>query len=324
MNSIPPYIDELIAKHLAHETTREEMSELEAWLNRDTSNRVYYDKLEALLLEQEGSAFEELKEADWLTLKAQLQKPKTRWFFNPIYIGAAAILILGITGYFIFNKKDTVIAGRPSYFIIAEDKIHIDTLEDGTIITLNKHSSLHVPDGFNQGNRSVELNGEAYFEIAGGGKHQFIIKTSQGTITDIGTKFSVNTKQKTSVQIHVTEGEVQLITNSAEKINAKAGQALSYNSSTGAHTFNVPDENTIAFKTHSFEFKNNALKNIIRELNNVYDANITYDKAIENCSITVAFRDEKIETILDIIAETLNVKYRKEKEGYHLAGNRCN
>lgn len=327
MQNIPPHIDELIAKHLAFETSQEEMRELEAWLNEDEANRNYYYKLEKLLLEKwNGESWDGEIDVNgsWEEVKEKQHQPKPLSRIRTLYYAAAAMIIFGIIGYFFLGKPKTIIADVPGIDLKSTSHTRIDTLIDGTIITLNKNSSLRSASGYNAKHRTLELEGEAFIEVGRSGNAPLIIQTSKGEIRDIGTSFSVNTRSDSVLNISVTEGEVELTTKANAVYKAKAGEQLEYNTVTNKKMVSPASKNATAFKTYLFEFDNDKLKNIVQQLNEVYNTNITYDKALEDCAITVTFNKEKLETILDIIAETLKVKYGKQEGGFHLAGNKCN
>jgi transmembrane sensor len=65
------------------------------------------------------------------------------------------------------------------------------TLPDGTLVWLNVNSQLHYADGFAQGNRMVNLKGEAYFEVAADAEHPFRVQTDMMDIQVLGTAFNV-------------------------------------------------------------------------------------------------------------------------------------
>ena len=65
-------------------------------------------------------------------------------------------------------------------------------LSDGTKIWLNSESSLRYPTAFTGKERSVEITGEAYFEVAKDPSKKFIV-SSRGIRTEVlGTHFNVN------------------------------------------------------------------------------------------------------------------------------------
>ena len=65
-------------------------------------------------------------------------------------------------------------------------------LPDGSKVWLNAGSSLKYPTQFNDKQRVVSLQGEAYFEVESDKEHPFIVKTKQLTVEATGTAFNVN------------------------------------------------------------------------------------------------------------------------------------
>ncbi|MDX1636931.1 MAG: FecR domain-containing protein [Balneolaceae bacterium] len=86
-------------------------------------------------------------------------------------------------------------------------------LSDGSTITLNANSSITYPAGWIRGNVSeVYLQGEAYFSISSRNKPDavpFRVKTDDGTIEVMGTRFVVKTESdKTAVVLE--EGAITI------------------------------------------------------------------------------------------------------------------
>ncbi|MBX2948124.1 MAG: FecR domain-containing protein, partial [Crocinitomicaceae bacterium] len=66
------------------------------------------------------------------------------------------------------------------------------TLPDGTKAWLNAASSLRYPSRFNNNERKVTLEGEAYFEVAPDKEHPFIVESNGQSVEVLGTGFNVN------------------------------------------------------------------------------------------------------------------------------------
>src|SRR5690606_21112694 len=71
-------------------------------------------------------------------------------------------------------------------------------LPDGSKVWLNSASSLRYPSKFEQHSRAVELDGEAYFDIAprfstsDTARIPFVVKTRNQKVEVLGTQFNIN------------------------------------------------------------------------------------------------------------------------------------
>lgn len=86
-------------------------------------------------------------------------------------------------------------------------------LPDSTTIILNAHSSLRYPAAWQAATkREFELQGEAYFDVASrpeGPQHDFIVRTQDGDIQVVGTRFVVHERGH-GTRVVVEEGGVQV------------------------------------------------------------------------------------------------------------------
>ncbi|MDP4820086.1 MAG: FecR family protein, partial [Saprospiraceae bacterium] len=104
-------------------------------------------------------------------------------------------------------------------FLLTDDALSIQTtigeslvytLPDGSTVTLNALSSVRFdPDGWSE-NRSLELQGEAYFEVRKGSS--FEVLTPDGTITVLGTAFNVFAREG-AFKVVCFEGKVRVAAN---------------------------------------------------------------------------------------------------------------
>lgn len=90
------------------------------------------------------------------------------------------------------------------------------TLSDGTIVHLNNNTRLYYPKAFDGAQRTVWLDGEAYFKIAHNSSKPFRVMTSTGVeVRDIGTEFDINTHTHTpsyATEVVLVSGEAEVIT----------------------------------------------------------------------------------------------------------------
>ena len=202
-----------------------------------------------------------------------------------------------------------------------------DTLPDGTTAFLNKKSSITYKFDKKTGTRKVALSGEGFFEVKHEEEKPFVIETEDAIVRDLGTAFNVKAyPDQDTIEVVVKEGLVQFYTKDDPGLNLFAGETGIYSKRLKSFTkLQRADTNVFAYKTGVFAFHAVDLRSVIERVNEVYDARITLgsDK-IADCRLTVSFTNEELETIVDIIAETLALQVeRKDKKEIILTGAGC-
>lgn len=92
-------------------------------------------------------------------------------------------------------------------------------LPDGTKVWLNAASSLKYPEVFIGNQRTVELTGEAYFEVTKNKTKPFHVKSENQDVEVIGTHFNINGYlDDQTIKTTLLEGSVRVCNASAVKI----------------------------------------------------------------------------------------------------------
>lgn len=174
---------------------------------------------------------------------------------------------------------NTMTTPRGGYYII--------TLPDGSKVWLNAASSLKYPTAFTGASRTVELTGEAYFEIVKltspttKTRVPFLVKAGKGTIQVLGTKFNVNnyTEEKAMVTT-LLEGSVEVTAlGSSQKEKLVPGrQAVLSNSSSSLSVNEADAEAVISWTRGDFYFDKADLQDVMRQLARWYNIDIAYDE----------------------------------------------
>lgn len=157
------------------------------------------------------------------------------------------------------------------------------TLPDGTKVWLNAASSLTYPTAFTGSSRTVEMTGEAYFEVAHDKKHPFTVKVGGQTIEDIGTQFNVNAYSDEPAQVTtLLEGAVKVdghLLRPGEKATV-TGATGTGATATGAADIRVEQgnpEGAVAWKNGLFDFTDAGLQTVMRQLSRWYNVDVTYE-----------------------------------------------
>jgi transmembrane sensor len=147
------------------------------------------------------------------------------------------------------------------------------TLADGTKVWLNAGSSLKYPAAFNGNDRTVEIKGEGYFEVAENKVKPFRVLTSNGTeVKVLGTKFNVKAYEgERAVTATLVSGAVA-IQNGAEQKNIKPNQQAIVTSEGITIKTKSSDEvtQTLAWKNGQINFEGETAQSILKQIERWY------------------------------------------------------
>ncbi|MFD0749227.1 FecR family protein [Mucilaginibacter calamicampi] len=148
-------------------------------------------------------------------------------------------------------------------------------LPDGSKVWLNSASELVYPASFaGQGERVVELKGEAYFEAAKDAAHPFLVKTGRQVVRVLGTHFNVEAYDGV-VRTVLEEGKVQVTAAGTEKILVPGQEAVLSAERLSVDAADV--EEALAWKNGYFRFNDEDIKSIMRRLSRWYDIEVIYE-----------------------------------------------
>lgn len=157
------------------------------------------------------------------------------------------------------------------------------TLSDGSKVWLNASSSLRYPAHFSARNRSVELTGEAYFEVAKKDGAAFSVKVNDMEVAVLGTHFNIMAyEDEAQVKTTLLEGAVK-ISHGGNSRRLSPGQGASLQKSTGALTVqeHVNVEEAIAWKNGLLRFEGNDIQSAMRMIARWYDVEVVWKSPVQ-------------------------------------------
>lgn len=229
-------------------------------------------------------------------------KPKVRKL-NLKWIASIAALFLFFVGFYQFLGNDKVLNSTG----FGEQKTV--ALLDGSEVILNAKSAISYSKKDWKSKRTVYLNGEALFKVKKGST--FIVKTKNGSITVLGTQFSVKSTPK-YFEVFCYEGRVSVI---QKNKTITLLSAEFYRNIKGLKEL----KNTHAIKTPTWingesSFRSVPLKYVIADFEKQYQVKIDTSKVDTNVSFTGSFTHYDIETALKTTFSALNINYVKAKK----------
>jgi ferric-dicitrate binding protein FerR (iron transport regulator) len=154
------------------------------------------------------------------------------------------------------------------------------TLADGTKVWLNALSSLRFPATFDGASRTVELKGEAYFEVAKDKTKPFRVSVNGTEVVVLGTNFDINAYvDEADLKTSLLEGSVS-ITHQNKTSLLKPGQEASVTRNNDLVVASANVELAVAWKNGYFQFDKASLPAIMRQISRWYDLDIVYSGQI--------------------------------------------
>lgn len=306
--------NDLLARYFNGTASKADLKEVAQWLKEDAAHESELKQLDKVWIsgQSQKQSFDTNKA--WQKVASQtIQVPtKNKANIFKIAAGFAAIFAIGSLLWFLTSSSTVEML---SYQTTNESKEI--TLPDGSKVTLNAYSSLQFPEKFTEDKRSVSMIGEAFFEVTKNPAKPFIIDINTTEVTVLGTSFNINSRDTATV-VSVKTGKVKFGIKKGLQVELIKDQEAKYIARKDSITPTVTvDPNVFAFKTQMFYFENTALENVIERLSKAYHVNIKLDdKSWANYNLTATFERQKLDTVLDVIAETLNISVRKDGEQY--------
>jgi len=189
-------------------------------------------------------------------------------------------------------------------------------LADGTKVWLNAASSLRYPASFSGRERSVEITGEAYFEVAKNAAMPFVVKKT-GTdyrIQVLGTSFNVNAyDDEQAVRTTLLQGSVRIRKGSNSTMLKPGQQALIDNGSDKiAISAEANIDQVVAWKNGLFRFDRADIHSVMRQIARWYDVEVEYKGNITQHFGGTISRDVNVSQVFKMLEMTGHVRFAIE------------
>ena len=224
-------------------------------------------------------------------------QPKVKKLNRSYVIAAAASLVILFGLYFFMNDAT-------STFQTSYGQQLAMTLPDGSEVLLNAKSTLHYDNDNWTENRTLHLNGEAYFKVTKGAPFKVI--THEGIVEVLGTQFNVDTN-KNFLEVQCFSGKVT-VTNTAKvaHILTKGKAVRTYNTAVTNWTFDPNDKNWISGQS---SFTETPFSEVIEALENQYGINIKNLESFTQERFTGHFINDNREVALKTVFEAMDIEY---------------
>lgn len=236
-------------------------------------------------------------------------------------LAAVAVIIFAITFYSLISNS-ILKTKAPQYFevYVPAAKQSQITLPDGTKVWVNSDTKIRYSNRFNDKERNLLLEGEAYFEVAHQKQVPFKVFANGAEIKVLGTKFNVKSYPgEESVETVLVEGKVELSRADAKQsgsVEMKPGDKAIFNLKTNKVSFTRNDVDAdLAWKDGKVIFRNIQLSEVCKTLARRFNAEIVLsDDAgrLLTHPFTFTIENEPLPRVLDYLCMAAPLMYKTE------------
>jgi len=203
----------------------------------------------------------------------------------------------------------TLAGGQPSGELLYNtlnnprgSKVMDVTLSDGTRVWLNAGSSIRWPAVFPSEDRTVEVTGEAYFEVASDARRPFRVKKGNMTVDVLGTSFNIRAyNDDPLLRVTLFEGKVRVTADNSLTLE-RGEQAVVEDRVEVIKDVHL--DGIVAWKKGLFSFSHTNLVTAMRELGCWYNVEVIYGKDMPDRYFTGVFdRTLTLDHVLKALAD---------------------
>lgn len=281
------------------------------WLVADDANVTYYNQLKKIWDDSRQLAQTATVDENraWQKFQQRIHPaPVRHTAFGWIRIAASVIIIaaIGLLAYWALNNP------AKEMTMVAQQTVLNDTLPDGSVVTVNKGSSISYLSKFKGKTRPVALKGEAFFNVKPNKEKPFIISVNDVQITVLGTSFNVkNINGNTEV---VVETGIVKVTGAGKTVELKANEKVVMDAKDSVVAKEeVSDQLYKYYRTKEFVCDDTPLWKLVEVINEAYQSHVVIgNPALRDMGLTTTFHNESLEQVLNVISITFDIKVIKE------------
>ena len=309
-------IDELLAKHFAHERlTAAQQAKLDQWKAAYPEESQRLQRLVEMPIFSDTS-FKVDTEKAWAKVEPQLQEHSLKigrfshkaWFYS----AAAAIALILVTTWMILSHETDTQTVRYADITQTENVL----LPDGSEVTLYPHATLAFRYADDGTARQVELKGKAFFHVKNRDNAPFKISTGQMTVEVLGTSFLVDAAHDNKSGVFVESGRVKVSTSynnvileANEKVEIADDQMTLGLIEDPASFFGKGDSVLV--------FKNSPIATVVQEVEEQTGVKIELGKGLDRNTVTTKINVSERESIAAELAFVCGCQCDTLEKGRH-------
>ena len=185
------------------------------------------------------------------------------------------------------------------------------TLPDGTEVQLNAKTTVTYDCSMPHDERRVQVDGEAYFNVAKDAEHPFVVSADGVDVTCLGTAFNIrNYGEERNISVLLTEGKVRVSAGEADLTMEPNSRVVFDKGSQSMSKQLVNPDNYLCWLNNEIRYNDHTLEEIAAELSRNYNIRIviTSDRLREE-RFTGYLGHSSLRNVLEVLSMTSNMRY---------------
>ncbi len=232
------------------------------------------------------------------------QAQRSRWYKPRVQVWASAAAVLLTFGMLIASPWPD--RWRADYATATGESRTI-ALADGSQVQLNTDTAVQVELAGRE-RRVRLLRGEAWFEVSHDPSRPFRIRSGEGWVKVVGTRFSV-ARQGGQTRVRVAQGRVQVSADNTRSVLLDPGRGVEYSGmQLGAeHGFDVAAE--FAWRQRQLVFRQQPLAEVVEALNRYWPGQtLVLGDTLRQRKVSGVFEIDKPDAVLKALTHTLGLR----------------
>lgn len=313
-------IEELLPRYCDGLTTDDENRRVEAWMEAAPENRKLMEEIHAIQLAADTWQMKRHIDTEGALKKVKGRiRTKISWWEWAQRVAAVLSIPLLIGTLFLYFDRQA----EPSVAQMIEIRTNPGmttsvVLPDSTVVCLNSETVLRYPSGFTGDSRQVELEGEAFFDVAKDAEKRFVVSVPHRSQIEVyGTRFNIEAYTNDDrISTTLVEGSVGFKYTDKEgtgkKVTLCPRQKLVFTPSAGqTDIYATSCESETAWKDGKIVFENTPMEEVLRMLGKRYNVDfVVRNIRLKDYAFTGTFTTQRLERIMEYFKISSHIKWR--------------
>lgn len=317
----------LIERFFSDTISEEELSLLRQWYcdetKKDEIKSLYWDKWCAssddMDIEVQTQVWQSLQkvleEKEPMEDKAKVISPHRHRIY--LWMRYAALFLLPFMGgiftyYFFVAKGSSVLPMKDMEVIVERGQKAKVSLPDGTSVWMNSDTKLKYAADFNYKDRVIELDGEAFFDVAKNKEKPFVVKANDLEVQALGTQFNVKAySTDNQIVTSLIEGMVAVRDKKETVILNPNEMADFYKFDNKIVKNRIEDVDLVlAWRANELAFDGENLEEIATTLERLYNINIVFESPkLKKIRFSGKIKNNNLENVFQLINLVAPISY---------------